>query len=124
MKRLLMASCVMASASYAQDFPQSIMPYAQPSFPRFDRLSIEDGEYTGSATVEYGNDESKGSDGGWFTLTSESGIEVRVFIEVNVGGTESEQITVFPPDHLTAYPVEAVVPDGEEVFIQIMPGLS
>lgn len=99
----------------------SAQDYPAPTSPRFDVLMIEDGHIDGTALVTFGNDASMGSDGGWFDLTADNGIAVRVFIEVNVADGNAERITVYPPDNLMAWPVEADVEDGDEVVITISP---
>lgn len=108
-----------AWSASAQDFPGH-GGFHQPDRPNFDRLSIEDGPFEGTAIVIYGNDTGKSSDAGTFTLTAPNGITVQVIIKINVDDDGRERITVLTGDEHTAWPVEADVSDGEDVVIQIM----
>ena len=110
MKRCLAILFFAWQPAIAQDHPQTS--------PRFDTLVIEDGHVENTAVVTYANSEAMASDGGWYTLVSDNGVTVEVFIEINaVEG--KERITVYTGDEHAAYPVEADVDDGDELHIQI-----
>jgi hypothetical protein len=108
-----------AVPAYAQDYPSYSSPSTPLAAPRFDRITIEDADVPGTAFLKYENTANQASDGGWFTVTSDEGIEVSVFIEINADAEGRERITVVPDDEYAAFPVEADVQDGEEVVIQI-----
>ena len=128
MKYTLLASAIAgvilsSAVSFSQEFPQAehdrMMSCSLPG--NQDKITIEkDTPY--SAILTYYNSAAKCSDtiDQWMQSDGEDPIRLRVRIIVR----DSETIEVTPEDpQLVAIPPYASVNDGEEVTIQILPGL-